>query len=126
MTNGQSDFFAFASGHWQRTAEETRQAMGPDELRVFVNLSNDAIDLRAAVLDCYPREELLHSLVWFDFQAIDQQLFGMHFDFLAGRYTVNVRSTHVLHRRLTCEFSSMGRTRPCDDEARSGSASGGT
>jgi adenine-specific DNA-methyltransferase len=43
-----------------------------------------------------------------------------------GSYTVNVRSTHVLHRRLVCEFSSVGRTQPCDDEAWSESATGGT
>jgi hypothetical protein len=41
-------------------------------------------------------------------------------------YKVTVRSTHVLYRRLACEFSSMGRTRSCEDGARSGSASGGT
>jgi hypothetical protein len=86
VSDKNSNVFDSAVEKFRKTADETARTIEPGEAALFVYLSNDAIDIIGAVLDAYPRDDLLSSLVWFDFTAVLQQLFGMGFDFWCGRY----------------------------------------
>jgi hypothetical protein len=80
MSNNESNSFDSAVEWFRKTTMETARTIEPGERALFVDLSNDAIEIIGAVLDAYPGDAPLASLVWFDFTAIPHQLFGMGFD----------------------------------------------
>ncbi len=86
MSDNDLNLFNSAVDAFRKTAEETARTIKPIEAALFVDLSNDLIDVTRAILDAYPRDDLLTSLVWYDLAALTQQLFGMGFDFECGRY----------------------------------------
>jgi hypothetical protein len=86
------------------TAAETAAQLGPDTVTVFVQLSNDAIDMTGALSITYSREELLQSLVSFDFVAIHQLLAGMSYDFFSGRYEAVRRDLRFVWESICRSF----------------------
>jgi hypothetical protein len=80
------NWFQDIQRHYEATVVETATVLGPDAALVFVGFANDAIDIALAVPDAYDREELLHSLVNFDFHATHARIVRMQYDFISGGY----------------------------------------
>jgi hypothetical protein len=70
----------------EQTAKETLARLCPEDAWVFVDLSNDQIDVLNAVSQVSGSDEVHHSLVLFDLTGQPQQLFVMGVDLLHGRY----------------------------------------
>jgi hypothetical protein len=86
VADQQPNLFRQLISHLEPTAEETLARLSPDEARVFTELGNDQIDISGAVLDAYGRDDLLNSLVFYDFKGLPKQLLALGLDLLCGRY----------------------------------------
>jgi hypothetical protein len=71
---------------YEKTAVETAECLGAEAALLFVEFTNDAIDISNALIDAYDPDERIQSLVHHDFHALHQRIVGMQLDFLAGRY----------------------------------------
>lgn len=78
--------FAQTASAWRETAEETARNLSAAELAIFPNLLNDATEVRAALFQAYPKEELSASLLAADVFGLDRHLLELHSDLFAGRY----------------------------------------
>ena len=87
-------------GQWRQVADETILRLGEQRAGHFVELYNDAIDIQAAVLDVYPREELLGSLVFADFIALFKELHWLQALFLCGNYPLAHRNLRFVWELL--------------------------
>jgi len=67
------------------TTRETIATLGAEEPFVLVDLFNDSIDVRGAILNKY-RDSLVNSVMALTLAPLQNAIYGMQFDFLLGRY----------------------------------------
>jgi hypothetical protein len=73
-------------GHWRQIAEETSRRLGDETAHLFVYLYLDALEISGAICDAYPQDELLQSLVFFDFIGLLKELNWLHVLFVSSNY----------------------------------------
>jgi len=76
-----------------KIAEETFRSLGEERAMYFINLANDWIDILSAILDTYPKAELLNSLMYIYFSGLLKGVRWFQLLFFSGNYP-------FLHRNL--------------------------
>jgi len=100
MSNSQEDFLSTLFGYWRGVADDTICCLGEDMANLFVYLYGDALDVLGAILDAYPEEERLHSLVFAEFTGVFKELHWLHALFVCGNYRLVLSQLRFNWERL--------------------------
>ena len=73
-------------GMWKQVGDETVRSLGEETAGLFLHLADDAQAIRDAILDAYPQDELVNSLVFIEFAGALKELGWLHAMFLCGNY----------------------------------------
>jgi hypothetical protein len=110
MSQALEDLLSTLFGHWRKVAEETNSCLGEETAGLFIDLYHDALAIQGAVLDTYPEEERLCSLVFADIIGLFKELHWFHAMFLFGNYPfVLSRLRHNWERLFRAYYVSVRR-----------------
>jgi hypothetical protein len=94
------DLLSMLFGMWKGIGDETVRCLGDETASLCLHLAEDSFAIRDAILEAYPQEELLHSLVFIEFAGVLKELGWLHAMFVCGNYPLVLRQLRFNWERI--------------------------